>query len=76
MVFHSKTTILRPSLCQLIFLDPEHKNKQGEVYHGKIVVGHRPTLGSQLSNSMKAHLMGLLLKGLSLEQSWLIIRHM
>jgi hypothetical protein len=60
MVFHSKTTILRPSLCLLIYLNLEHKNKQGKVCHGKVIVGYQHALGSQLSDSMKVHLMGLL----------------
>jgi hypothetical protein len=76
MVFHSKTAIPKPSLCQLIYLNLEHKNKQGEVSHGKVVVEYRHALGSQLSDIMKAHLMGLLQQGLSLKQSWFIIRHM
>jgi hypothetical protein len=49
----------------LIYLNPKHKNKQGEVFHGKVVVGYQHTLGSQLSDSMKAHLMGLLQQRLS-----------
>jgi hypothetical protein len=49
----------------LIYLNPEHKNKQSEVCHGKVVVGYWHTFGSQLFDSMKAHLMGLFQQGLS-----------
>ncbi len=66
--FIAKQPYLNPSLYQLIYLNLEHKNKQGEVYHGKVVVGYWHTLGSQLSDSMKAHLMGLLQQGLSSAQ--------
>jgi hypothetical protein len=48
-------------------LNVEHKNKEGEVCHGKDV-GYWHVLGSQLSDGMKAHLMGLLRQGLSLVQ--------
>jgi hypothetical protein len=43
----------------------KHKNKLGEVCHGKSVIGFQHTLGSQLSNVTKAHLMGLIRQGLS-----------
>jgi hypothetical protein len=39
------------------------------VCHGKDVVGYRHFLGSQLSNGMKAHLMGLIRQGLSPTQA-------
>jgi hypothetical protein len=52
----------------LIYLSVKHKNKEGEVCHGKNVVGYQHALGSQLSHGMKAHLMGLLRQGLSLAQ--------
>ncbi len=35
--FIAKQPYLDPSLSQLIYLNPEHKNKQGEVCHGKVV---------------------------------------
>ncbi len=66
--FIAKHSYLNPSLCQLIYLNHEHKNKQGDVCHGKVVVGYWHALGSQLSNSMKAHLKGLLWQGLFLAQ--------
>jgi hypothetical protein len=46
----------------------EHKNKLGEVCHGKSALGFRHTLGLQLLSAMKAHLMGLIREGLSLVQ--------
>jgi hypothetical protein len=46
-------------------LNVKHKNKEGEVYHGKDVVGYRHVLSSQLLDGMKVHLMGLLRQGLS-----------
>jgi hypothetical protein len=49
----------------LIYLNAEYKNKEGEVCHGKDVVGYQHALGSQLSDGMKAHLMGLIKQGLS-----------
>jgi hypothetical protein len=63
--FIVKQPYLDQNLCQLIFLSVEHKNKEGEVCHGKDV-GYWHALGSQLSHGMKAHLMGLLRQGLSL----------
>ncbi len=58
--FIAKQPYLDPSLYQLIYLNLEHKNKQSEVCHGKVVVGYQHTLDSQLSNNMKVHLMGFL----------------
>jgi hypothetical protein len=52
-------------------LNEKHKNKEGEICHEKDV-GYRHVLGSQLSDGMKAHLMGLLRQGLSPDQ---IITH-
>jgi hypothetical protein len=40
----------------------------GELCHGKNVFGFHHALGSQLSNAMKAHLMGLKRQGLSFVQ--------
>jgi hypothetical protein len=37
----------------------------GELCHGKNVLGFCHTLGSQLLNAMKAHIMGLIRQGLS-----------
>jgi hypothetical protein len=54
-------------------LSVKHKNKEGEICHEKDVVGYRHVLGSQLSNGMKVHLMGLLRQDLSLAQ--IIIHH-
>ncbi len=63
--FITKQPYLDHSFCQLIYLCPKHKNKQGMVCNGKDVVGYRHFLGSQLSNGMKAHLMDLIRQGLS-----------
>jgi hypothetical protein len=49
-------------------LNAKHKNKKGPVFHGKDVLGYAHALGSQLSNGMKADLMGLLRQGLSSAQ--------
>jgi hypothetical protein len=65
--FIAKQPYLDQNLCQLIYLSVEHKNKEGEVCHGKDV-GYWHALGSQLSNGIKVHLMGLLRQGLSLTQ--------
>jgi hypothetical protein len=46
----------------------QNKNKLGEICHGKSALGFWHTLGLQLSNAMKAHLMGLIRQGLSLAQ--------
>jgi len=46
-------------------LSAKHNNKEGQVCHRKDVVGYQHALGSQLSDGMKAHLMGLLRRGLS-----------
>jgi hypothetical protein len=48
-------------------LNVEHKNKEGEICHGKDV-GYPHALGSQLLDGMKVHLMGLITQGLSLAQ--------
>jgi hypothetical protein len=53
------------SICQLIYLHAKHKNKMGELYHGKNVIGFHHALGLQLLNVMMAHLMGLIRQGLS-----------
>ncbi len=66
--FIVKQPYLDQSLCQLIYLNAKHKNKEGEVCHGKNVVGYQHTLSFELSNGMKAHLMWLLRQGLSLVQ--------
>jgi hypothetical protein len=49
----------------LIYLHVEHKNKLGEVCNGNNVIGFQHSLGSQLSDAMKAHHMGLIRQGLS-----------
>ncbi len=66
--FIAKQPYLDHSICQLIYLHVEHKNKMGELSHMKNVFGFRHALGSQLSDAMKAHLMGLIKQGLSLAQ--------
>jgi hypothetical protein len=63
--FITKQPYLDHSFCQLIYLCPEHKNRHGMVCHGKNVVGYCHSLGSQLSNGMKAHLMDPIRQGLS-----------
>ncbi len=63
--FIAKQPYLDHSICQLIHLHAEHKNKMGELCHGKNVFGFHHALGSQLSNAMKAHIMGLIRQGLS-----------
>ncbi len=63
--FIAKQPYLDQSLCQLIYLSVEHKNKEGEVYCHWKDVGYWHALGSQLSDGMKVHLMGLLRQGLS-----------
>jgi hypothetical protein len=63
--FITKQPNLDHSLCQLIYLCPKHKNKQGMVCHGKDAVGYRHSLGSQFLNGMKAHLMGFMRQGFS-----------
>ncbi len=62
--FIAKQPYLDQSLCHLIYLSVEHKNKEGEICHG-IDVGYQHALGSQLLDGIKAHLMGLLKQGLS-----------
>jgi hypothetical protein len=57
--FIAKQPYLDHTICQLIYLRAKHKNKLGEVCHGKNVIGFQHTLGSQLLDVMKAHLMGL-----------------
>jgi predicted nucleotidyltransferase len=52
----------------LIYLSVEHINKEGEVCHGKDVVGYWHALSSQLLDGMRIHLMGLLRQILSLAQ--------
>jgi len=37
--FIAKQPYRDPSLCQLLYFNLEHKNKQGEVCHGKVIVG-------------------------------------
>jgi hypothetical protein len=49
----------------LIYFNVKYKNKEGEICHGKNVVGYRHALGSQLLDGMKIHQMGLLRGGLS-----------
>ncbi len=44
--FIAKQPYLDPNLCQLIYLNPKHKNKQGEVCHGKLIVGYWHAFGS------------------------------
>jgi len=66
--FIAKQPYLDQSLCKLIYLSAKHKNKEGEVCHGKDVVGYWHALGSQVSDGMEGHLMGLLRQGLSLTQ--------
>jgi hypothetical protein len=63
--FIAKQPYLDHSNCQLIYLRVEHKNKLDEVCHRNSVFGFQHTLGSQLSNVMEAHLMGLIRQGLS-----------
>jgi len=46
-------------------LNVKHKNKEAQVCHTKDVVGYWHAIGSQLSNGMKVHIMGLLKQGLS-----------
>jgi hypothetical protein len=46
-------------------LNAKHKNKHGQVYHGKDVIGYRHALSSEMLDGMKAHLMGLLRQSLS-----------
>jgi hypothetical protein len=58
--FIAKQPYLDQNLYQLIYLTTKHKNTQGQVCHGKDVIGYCHVLGSQMSNGMKAHLMGLL----------------
>jgi hypothetical protein len=41
-------------------LNAKHNKKEGQVCHGKDVLGYHHVLNSQLSDGMKAHLMGLL----------------
>jgi hypothetical protein len=43
--FIGKQPYLDLSLFQLVYLNLEHKNKQGEVCHRKIVVGYQHALG-------------------------------
>jgi hypothetical protein len=62
--FIAKQPYLDPSLCQLVYLHGEHKNKQGQICHRKDLLKNHHALGSQLSASMKAHLMGLIRQGL------------
>jgi len=38
--FIAKHPYLDPSLCQLVYLNHEHKNKQGDICHGKVIVGY------------------------------------
>jgi hypothetical protein len=38
--FIAKQPYLDQSPCQLIYLSAEHKNKEGEICHGKDVVGY------------------------------------
>jgi hypothetical protein len=38
--FIVKQPYLDLNLCQLIYLNPKHKKKEGEVCHGKLVVGY------------------------------------
>ncbi len=57
--FIAKQPYLDHNICQLKHLHAKHKNKMGELCHGKNVFGFRHALGSQLSNALKAHLMGL-----------------
>ncbi len=58
--FITKQPYLDPSLCQLIYFNLTHK-KKGEFCHDhKFVVGYQHALGSQLFDSIKVHLMGLL----------------
>ncbi len=63
--FIAKQPYLDQNLYQLIYLNAKHKNKQGQVCHGKDVIGYCHVLGSQLLDDMKAHLMGLLRQSLS-----------
>jgi hypothetical protein len=42
-----------------------NKNKQGQICHGKDVLGSCRVLNSQLLDGMKAHIMGLLRQGMS-----------
>ncbi len=56
------------SICQIIYFHVEHKNKMGELYQRKNVLGFCHALGSQLLDVMKAHLMGLIRQGLSYVQ--------
>jgi hypothetical protein len=63
--FIAKQPYLDHNICQLIYLHAKHKNKMGELCHGKNVLGFCHALGSQLLDAMKAHIMGLIRQGLS-----------
>jgi len=57
--FIAKQPYLDPSFCHLVYPHGENKNQHGQICHGKDLLGYHHALGSQLSISMKAHLMGL-----------------
>jgi hypothetical protein len=48
--FIAKQPYLDQNLYQLIYLNAKHKNKQGQVCHGKDVIGYCHASGSQLLN--------------------------
>jgi hypothetical protein len=51
--FIAKQPYLDQNLCQyLIYLNVEHKNKEGQVCHRKDVVGYWHVICSQLSNGI------------------------
>jgi hypothetical protein len=49
IAFIAKQPYLDQSLCKLIYLNVEHKNKQGQVCHGKIVYGYRTPNGASIA---------------------------
>jgi hypothetical protein len=64
----AKQPYLDQSLCQLIYLKAKHNKKEGQVCHGKYFLGYHHVLSSQLSDGMKAHLMGMLRQNISMIQ--------
>jgi hypothetical protein len=48
--FITKQPYLDQNLYQLTYLNAKHKNKQGQVCHGKDVIGYCHASGSQLLN--------------------------
>ena len=66
--FYAKQVYMDNSLCQLIYKETTHANKNGDICHGVNVAGFRHALGRTLSVQKKDELNNLLWQGFTATQ--------